>query len=63
LPNFVLPGDVSASKRYWKRDIITPAVETTAQGTIAVRDEPGFGYAIDLDWIRELTVREETVVV
>ena len=31
LPNFVLPGDVSASKRYWKQDIIQPAVETTPQ--------------------------------
>ena len=38
LPNFVLPGDVSASKRYWQRDIIQPAVETTAYGTIAIRD-------------------------
>ena len=52
LPNFVLPGDVSASKRYWKRDIIEPAVETTPRGTILVRDEPGFGYALDLDYIR-----------
>ena len=48
LPNFVLPGDVSASKRYWARDIIVPAVETTPRGTILVRDEPGFGYALDL---------------
>ncbi|MEI9971817.1 MAG: o-succinylbenzoate synthase [Ignavibacteriota bacterium] len=61
LPNFVLPGDVSASKRYWKRDIVEPAVETTPQGTIAIRDEPGFGYALDLDYIRTLTLREETV--
>ena len=61
LPNFVLPGDVSASKRYWKRDIIQPEVETTAQGTIAIRDEPGFGYALDLDYIRSLTVREESI--
>jgi len=61
LPNFVLPGDVSASKRYWKRDIIEPEVETTAHGTIAIRDEPGFGYALDLDYIRSLTLREETV--
>ena len=29
LPNFVLPGDVSASRRYWARDIIQPPVETT----------------------------------
>jgi o-succinylbenzoate synthase len=62
LPNFILPGDVSASKRYWKRDIIQPAVETTAAGTILVRDEPGFGYPLDHDWIRKLTVREETLV-
>ena len=44
LPNFVLPGDVSASKRYWKQDIIRPAVETTARGTIEIRDDPGFGF-------------------
>ena len=35
----------------------------TSPGTIAVRDEPGFGYELDHDWIRELTVREETLVV
>ena len=63
LPNFTLPGDVSASKRYWKQDIIQPAVETTPRGTIEVRDQPGFGYDIDLDWIRHITVREETIVV
>jgi o-succinylbenzoate synthase len=60
LPNFVLPGDVSASKRYWTRDIITPPVETTARGTILIRDEPGFGYAIDHDFLRQITLREET---
>ena len=61
LPNFTLPGDVSASQRYWKRDVILPPVETTARGTIAVRDDPGFGYAIDHDFLRSITVREETV--
>ena len=61
LPNFVLPGDVSASKRYWKRDIIQPAVETTPHGTIAIRDAPGFGYALDPDFIRGITVREESL--
>ncbi len=62
LPNFVLPGDVSASSRYWARDIIEPAVTVSAQGTIAIRDEPGFGYAIDHDFIQHITVREESVV-
>jgi O-succinylbenzoate synthase len=59
LPGFVLPGDVSASKRYWKRDLIDPAVEVTPRGTILVRDEPGFGYGLDLDFMRQTTVREE----
>jgi O-succinylbenzoate synthase len=61
LPNFTMPGDVSASKRYWKRDIIVPEVETTPRGTIVVTDEPGFGYAIDHDFLSHVTVREETV--
>jgi len=61
LPNFVLPGDVSASRRYWKRDIIQPAVETTPRGTIEIRDEPGFGYELDRDFIASITVREESV--
>ncbi len=61
LPNFVLPGDVSASRRYWARDVIVPPVEVTPAGTIEVRNEPGFGYALDLDFIRQLTVRQETL--
>jgi o-succinylbenzoate synthase len=61
LPNFTLPGDVSASKRYWKRDIIVPEVETTARGTIVIRDEPGFGYEIDRDFMDSVTVRTEAV--
>ena len=60
LPNFVLPGDVSASRRYWQRDIIHPAVETTAHGTIEIRDQAGFGYALDREYIAAITVREET---
>ena len=58
LPNFVLPGDVSASKRYWKRDIVEP-IETTPQGTIAVSEKPGFGYDIDHDFLRSITIEEE----
>jgi o-succinylbenzoate synthase len=61
LPNFTLPGDVSASKRYWKEDIIEPEVEVSPQGTIAVRDEPGTGYRVRQDLIEKLTVRKETI--
>ena len=59
LPNFTLPGDVSASKRYWKQDVIVPAVETTPRGTIELRYGAGFGYEIDQDFLKSITVREE----
>jgi O-succinylbenzoate synthase len=59
LENFVLPGDVSASKRYWARDIITPEVEVTPRGTILVGDQPGFGYPIDHSLLDEVTTRKE----
>jgi o-succinylbenzoate synthase len=61
LPNFILPGDVSASKRYWKRDIISPAVEVSPNGTITVPTAPGLGYDIDLDFLKSLIVLEETI--
>jgi len=61
LPNFTLPGDVSASKRYWKQDIIEPEVEVSRRGTIAITDKPGRGYEVRMDLIQELTVRDETV--
>ncbi len=61
LPNFCLPGDVSASKRYWKEDIIDPEVEVTPQGTIVVRDEPGTGYRVREAFIETLTLRKEAI--
>ncbi|HWR53139.1 MAG TPA: o-succinylbenzoate synthase [Bryobacteraceae bacterium] len=61
LPGFILPGDVSASRRYWARDVIEPAVEVSPQGTITLRDEPGFGYTIDRDYLRSIKVREEVI--
>ncbi len=61
LANFRLPGDVSASKRYWKEDIIEPEVEVSSTGTIAISDQPGRGYEIRKDLVEALTVREETL--
>jgi o-succinylbenzoate synthase len=60
LPGFVLPGDVSASKRYWDEDIIAPEVEVTPRGTIHVPTKPGLGYDVRLDRIEKLTVRQES---
>jgi O-succinylbenzoate synthase len=61
LENFRLPGDVSASKRYWKEDIIHPEVQVSAQGMIAVSNDAGTGYRVKEDLIEKLTVRKETL--
>jgi len=57
LPGFSLPGDVSASQRYWSEDIIEPQVEVTEKGTIRVPETPGLGYAVKRDRIEKITVR------
>jgi o-succinylbenzoate synthase len=61
LPGFVLPGDVSASQRYWDEDVIEPEVEVSATGTIRVPTGPGLGYAVRRKKIEQLTVRSETL--
>ena len=59
LENFTLPGDVSASHRYFHRDTIRPPVEVTADGHIIPSEAPGIGYEPDIDWIRENTDKHE----
>jgi o-succinylbenzoate synthase len=59
LPNFTLPGDVSASQRYWNEDVIEPEVEVTARGTIRVPQSPGLGYRVKTQLIDKLTVRHK----
>ena len=61
LAGFTLPGDVSASKRYWKEDVIDPEVEVSKDGFIAIKDAAGSGYRIREDLIEKLTVRKETI--
>jgi O-succinylbenzoate synthase len=57
LPGFSLPGDVSASQRYWSEDIIEPVVEVTPKGTIHAPKTPGLGYAVRRELIERSTVR------
>ncbi len=59
LSNFSLPGDVSASRRYWKEDIIEPEVLVSDRGTIAIADVPGTGYSIKEELVEALTVRKQ----
>jgi o-succinylbenzoate synthase len=61
LAGFTLPGDVSASARYWEEDIIDPPVTVSARGTITPPDSPGIGFAVNLPRIEALTVRKETI--
>ncbi|HZU22116.1 MAG TPA: o-succinylbenzoate synthase [Terriglobales bacterium] len=60
LENFRLPGDVSASKRYWKEDIIEPEVTVSAKGTIPVPQSAGRGFRLREDLIERLTTRKQT---
>jgi O-succinylbenzoate synthase len=59
LPNFTLPGDITASGRYWSEDIIEPEVTVSKQGTIRVPTGPGIGFQPRIDLIDRLTVRRE----
>ncbi len=62
LPNFVLPGDLSPSARYWQSDIVSPEWTMDPTGLVTVpRDRPGLGVAVDRDRVDDLTVRSETV--
>jgi o-succinylbenzoate synthase len=61
LEGFTLPGDVSASARYWTEDIIEPEVSVSRQGEIAIPDTPGRGYEVRTDLIEQRTVRKETI--
>jgi len=62
LPNFVLPGDLSPSARYWERDIVTPEWTMADDGTIGVPlERPGLGVSLDRDRVEALTVRCETM--
>lgn len=59
---FTLPGDVSASKRYWTEDIIMPPVEVTPRGTIIAPSGPGIGFEVNEKRLESVTVRKETIV-
>ena len=61
LEGFTLPGDVSASSRYWEEDIVVPPVTVTARGTIVAPEKPGLGFDINRARIDSLTIRKETI--
>lgn len=61
LAGFTLPGDVSASERYWDEDIIDPPVTVSARGTITAPSGPGIGYQVNESRIESLVTRREEI--
>lgn len=61
LKNFSLPGDVSASARYWKEDIIEPEVTVLPSGEITIPTKAGRGYEVKTKLIEKLTLRKEVL--
>jgi O-succinylbenzoate synthase len=59
LPGFTMPGDISASQRYWERDIVSPEFVVN-DGEMAVPTGPGIGVEVDEDRIEALTTRVAT---
>lgn len=62
LPGFSLPGDVSASSRYFARDVIRPEVTVSSEGMVEVPKGAGLGFELDLDYIEDLTESAEEIV-
>jgi O-succinylbenzoate synthase len=61
LPGFTLPGDVSASSRYWSEDIIDPPVTVSPSGTIRAPEKAGIGFEVDLARVDKLTRKTELI--
>ena len=57
LPGFTLPGDISASNRYWERDIILPEV-VIDEGKVHLPQGAGIGFEVDLDYMESLTLQK-----
>jgi len=61
LPNFKLPGDISASRRYYQEDIIDPAFDLNPDGTLSVPTGPGLGVNVVPERLKRVTVFEDVI--
>ncbi len=59
LSNFTLPGDISASKRYYKEDIVYPEFVVASDGRMEVPTKPGIGVEVLIDRLKKVTVTKE----
>ncbi len=61
LAGYTMPGDVSASKRYFHEDIVEPAIEVTSKGTIIASEKAGIGVEVKRNLIDKLAVRRNLI--
>ncbi|MCW8994713.1 MAG: o-succinylbenzoate synthase [Psychromonas sp.] len=59
LPNFTLSGDISASKRYYKEDIVEPEFIVNKDGTMDVPTKPGIGVEVNINRLEKVTLRKK----
>ena len=59
LPNFTLPGDISASNRYYVEDLAEPAFTLNPDSTLAVPTSPGLGVTVNLKTLEKYTLQRE----
>lgn len=59
LSNFTLPGDISASKRYYKNDIVEPEFVVNKDGTMDVPTKPGIGVEVNFKMLEKVTLRKQ----
>lgn len=60
LSNFTIPGDVSASSRFWERDVVVPAIDLARPGVLAVPTGAGIGHEVCERTLDEWTVGKPT---
>jgi O-succinylbenzoate synthase len=61
LPNFSLPGDISASERYYKNDITNELFTLNEDSTINVPDSSGLGVSINQEELSKVTIKKKTL--
>ena len=63
LPNFTLPGDISASKKYYKEDIVEPEFTINKDGTMNVPTKPGIGVEVNLKRLEKVTINKKEFLI
>ena len=59
LPNFIFPGDISESSRYYHEDLLDPPITLEAGGTLKLRDVPGIGFSVSEKALAKFSLRSE----